>query len=79
MTRIRTHVGTKGQIVIPKAVREELGLRPGDAAYVYTHEGHAHIEKEQATSTWDAFFAGEKRRLPKDIDFDALFEESYDE
>ncbi|HLE48060.1 MAG TPA: AbrB/MazE/SpoVT family DNA-binding domain-containing protein [Candidatus Thermoplasmatota archaeon] len=79
MTRIRTQVGTKGQIVIPKAVRDELGLRPGDAAYVFTHEGHAHIEKENARASWDEFFAGPKRKLPKDIDFDAQFEESYDQ
>ena len=26
-----THrVGTKGQVVIPKAIREEIGIKPGD-------------------------------------------------
>lgn len=79
MTRIRTQVGSKGQVVIPKAVREELGLHPGDGAYIFTHEGHAHIEKEHAPATWDDVFAGPKTRLPKSVDFDKLFEESYDE
>lgn len=79
MTRIRTRVGTKGQIVIPKAVRDELGLHPGDAAYVFTHAGHAHIEKENSAASWDDFFAGPKKKLPKNVDFDALFEESYEE
>jgi AbrB family looped-hinge helix DNA binding protein len=79
MTRIRAQIGSKGQIVIPKAVRDELGLRPGDGAYVFTHGGHAHIEKENALASWEEFFAGPKKKLPKDIDFDALFEESYDE
>lgn len=79
MTRIRTRVGTKGQIVIPKPVRDELGLRPGDAAYVFTHRGHAHIEKEDAPGSWEEFFSGPKRRLPRNVDFDADFEESYDE
>lgn len=78
MTRIRTQLGSKGQIVIPKAVREELGLRPGDGAYVFTHEGHAHIEKENAGASWDEFFSGPKKKLAKDVDFDALFEESYE-
>jgi AbrB family looped-hinge helix DNA binding protein len=79
MTRIRTQVGSKGQIVIPKAVRDELGLHPGDAAYVFTHGGHAHIEKESAATSWEEFFAGAKKVLPKTIDFDELFESSYEE
>ncbi|MBI2077658.1 MAG: AbrB/MazE/SpoVT family DNA-binding domain-containing protein [Euryarchaeota archaeon] len=79
MTRIRTRLGSKGQIVIPKAVREELGLSPGDAAFVFTHEGHAHIEKENARASWEEFFSGPKKRLAKNVDFDAIFEESYEE
>ena len=79
MTQIRTHVGAKGQIVIPKPVRDELGLRPGDVAVVYTHGGHAHIEKGKPPSSWDEILAVPKKRLPKNIDFDAMFEESYEE
>ena len=31
-------VGPKGQVVIPKAIRDELGIRPGDEVVV-TREG----------------------------------------
>lgn len=33
-------VGPKGQVVIPKAIRDELGIRPGDEVLV-TREGRA--------------------------------------
>lgn len=34
-------VGTKGQIVIPKDVRDELGIVPGDSLFVLTKHGKA--------------------------------------
>lgn len=33
-------VGPKGQVVIPKAIRDELGIRPGDQVLV-TRDGRA--------------------------------------
>ena len=33
-------VGPKGQVVIPKSIRDELGIRPGDEVVV-TREGRA--------------------------------------
>ena len=76
MTKILTRIGTKGQAVIPKPVRDELGLKPGDAVYVYTHEGHAHLEKPPAAASWEDFFkAVPKRRLPKNYDWDKDIEE----
>ena len=33
-------VGPKGQVVIPKAIRDELGIRPGDEVLV-TRDGRA--------------------------------------
>ena len=40
-----THkVGPKGQVVIPKALREELGLRPGDEVSFSKEEGGVLVE-----------------------------------
>lgn len=41
-------VGTKGQVVIPKAMRDRLGLRPGDKV-TFELEGRA-VKVEPATS-----------------------------
>lgn len=34
-------VGSKGQVVIPKDVRDELGINPGDSLIVLTKHGKA--------------------------------------
>lgn len=42
-----THrVGTKGQVVIPKEMRDELGLRPGDGV-VFELKGRAVVISRQ--------------------------------
>jgi AbrB family looped-hinge helix DNA binding protein len=80
MTRILARVGPKGQVVVPKPVRDELKIQPGDELYFSTHGAHAHLEKVAGRQTLQEIFEGiPKRRLPPDVDFDALFEESYDE
>jgi len=80
MTKILTKVGAKGQTVIPKAVRDELGLKPGDPVFVFTHEGHAHLEKPNDDSPWEELFrAYPKRRYPKNFDWDRDLEEMYEE
>ncbi len=36
-----THrVGAKGQVVIPKELREELGIEPGDEVSFWRHDDH---------------------------------------
>lgn len=39
-----THrVGTKGQVVIPKALRDELGIEPGDEVSFWRHGDHVAV------------------------------------
>lgn len=44
MLRQRTKVGPKGQTVIPKAVRDKLGIRPGDEVEVREERGRVIVE-----------------------------------
>jgi AbrB family looped-hinge helix DNA binding protein len=38
-------VGPKGQVVLPKRVRDELGIRPGDEVVVEAVNGEAHLRR----------------------------------
>ena len=38
-------VTSKGQITLPKAIRDALGLRPGDRVYFRLHDGRAVLAK----------------------------------
>lgn len=49
MTRAATYkMGPKGQVVIPKAIRDRLGLRPGDRLLVGEDEHEVRIRKAAA-------------------------------
>lgn len=41
---MKTAIDTAGRIIVPKALRDELGLRPGLALDVYTSDGALVIE-----------------------------------
>lgn len=71
MTKAR--LTSKGQITIPKLVRERLGLRTGDAVeFVEDAEG-VHLRKELVESPFKAY-RGFLKRL-KGQDPDQLIEE----
>lgn len=38
-----SRVGPKGQVVIPKALRDELGIEPGDQVSFWRHGDHAAV------------------------------------
>lgn len=68
-------VSTKGQVVIPKEVRQKLGLRSGDRVEFTMHEGHAHLEKKEGDAL-KAFLAGPKTRWGKG-ELEKLLTEQY--
>jgi len=69
-------VGPKGQVVVPKTIRDELGIHPGDEVEVIAEGGEVRIRRAARFSdflgcvraapggmaTWDAETAAERAR-----------------
>jgi len=51
-------VGPKGQVVIPKKMREELGIEPGDEVVVSLSESGVLIQSVHTTKSLRGMFAG---------------------
>ena len=51
-------VGPKGQVVIPKKLRDELGIEPGDEIVVSLSESGVLIQSVHKTQSLRGMFAG---------------------
>jgi AbrB family looped-hinge helix DNA binding protein len=51
-------VGPKGQVVIPKKFRDELGIEPGDEVEVSLSENGVLIQSVHATKSLRGIFSG---------------------
>lgn len=51
-------VGPKGQVVIPKPIRDRLGIRPGDEVRFWLEDGDAHLRRVVPAGTLRGRFAG---------------------
>ena len=51
-------VGPKGQVVIPKKFRDELGIEPGDEVEVSLSENGVLIQSVHTTKTLRGIFSG---------------------
>nr|MDO8084110.1 AbrB/MazE/SpoVT family DNA-binding domain-containing protein [Candidatus Sigynarchaeum springense] len=75
---IKRIVGPKGQVVIPKDVRDLLGIAPGDEILI---EVDGKSVKLHPTSKKDDFlekFFDIPKKLEKKIDIEAQIDEEYD-
>lgn len=61
-------VSEKFQVVIPKDVRESLGLQPGQKIEVVAHEGRAEFILVRELKAMRGFLRGIDTRVPRDKD-----------
>lgn len=73
---IKRRLGSKGQIVIPKIVREFLGIGPGDEVVMeFIKEGVLIRAKEDPSKFVENFCSIEGQKLKEKIDLKKLIEE----
>ena len=54
-----THrVGPKGQVVIPKPLRDEFGIEPGDEVTFWVHDDHVAVRRAPHTRPLRGRFRG---------------------
>jgi len=69
-------VSSKGQIIIPKEVRERLGVRTGERLLVLSRDGEILLRKTQGISIEEIAGKIEKQTKQEGIDVDRLVDEA---
>lgn len=73
-----TTLSAKGQVTIPKKVREELGLRPGDRVEIEADgEGGARLRKAAGLTLEEAFSYLPQMPFVSDEDIERAAEEGW--
>lgn len=64
----RTKITSKGQVTVPKDVRERLGLRPGDEIEFVEDRGGFRVQKRVPTSPFEKYRGYLKHLAGRDPD-----------
>ncbi len=64
-------ISPKYQVVIPKAIREELGLEPGQRVEAIAYEGRIELIPVRPARTMRGFVKGIDTNVERDADRDA--------
>jgi AbrB family looped-hinge helix DNA binding protein len=71
-----TKVSTKGQVVIPKEIREKLGILPGEKVVIMTRDEEIILRKAKKLSLEEISEKMEKIAEKEKIDIDKLIDEA---
>ena len=74
---IKRKVGPKGQVVIPKDVRDALNIKPGSEVFIEIIEKEIRISLSPDKKGFLKDFLGTPEKLTEKIDFKKLYYEQY--
>ena len=78
--KIPRRIGPKGQIVIPKIVRDYVGIKPGDTVLIEVREGEIVITPGTDPREFvESFCSVVKEKLTEKIDLKRLIESEVEE
>jgi len=78
--RVPRKIGPKGQIVIPKIIRDYLGIKPGDTVVIEVREGEiVIIPGTDPREFVEGFCSVVKEKLTEKIDLERLIESEVEE
>ncbi|MHA1273774.1 MAG: AbrB/MazE/SpoVT family DNA-binding domain-containing protein [Promethearchaeota archaeon] len=76
--KIRRKIGPKGQIVIPKDVRDMLNIRPGSEILIEIGENEITIRAAQDNADFLNKFIQTPKKLAEKIDYKKILDEQYE-
>jgi len=78
--KLRRKIGQKGQIVIPKVVRESAGIKPGDEIVMEIREKEVVIKPGMDPEGFvESFCSVTGNKLTKKVDLERLLEQEVEE
>jgi len=78
--KLRRKIGQKGQIVIPKVVRESVGIKPGDEIVMEIREKEVVIKPGMDPEEFvESFCSVTGNKLTKKVDLERLLEQEVEE
>ena len=76
----KRNVGPKGQVVIPKHMRDALGLKPGVEITLELRDKEIVIKKPEVKGSYTEYFISTSSpKLKKEVNLKELFEEEVEE
>ena len=79
MLNLKSKVGPKGQVVIPKPIREQYKINPGEDIYFTVENGKIMLKKADYREILNMFMAVKKTKPPKHIDWDAEYYSQFED
>lgn len=77
---LRARVGEKGQVVIPKPIRDQFKIGHDTAITFSVEDDKVVLSKEDAEKIYqEAIFNPERKKAPKHIDWDALYYSQFEQ
>ena len=74
---VKRRLGPKGQIVLPKDIREMLGVKPGNEIILEVTGDEVKIRPSNKPETYFDRFGNTSRKLTKIVDIKKILEEEY--